>query len=321
MSMRGQGVNNHGHSSSSSSPRRHMPTTSGEGGPHPIKRLLLGAVVSGLLLAVLAASGFFDGRGGASVGGKAAGGSGGGSGGGKKGLRGGIASFANAGDGTKVFVRREGVDHHKARVLVVPSLEPFRRRNIHHFDKHDPEGRLLPPGAAAAAAGKATARAKKAAEAEQTDSAVPVDEADFHEEERRVVTPHAEDVLNLSPSEEELGKEALVLPEAYRTTGVVKRFHSITGVDKYHHFDVNDYFGSSVTSMGADKATGLTTLAVGAPGALENSGMVYFLTLQKNGQVESYSYLTNADNSLGEFWTSNVALGWTVENIGDLDGA
>jgi hypothetical protein len=313
-----------------------MSVTTGEGGPSGLKRLLLGATVSGLIFVVLAATGFFDGRGGASVGGGSGSGSGsgsigervgvlglgggGGGGGGKKGLRGGSAAFANAGDGSKVFVRESAVEHHKAHVLVVPSLEPFARRNVHHFDKHDPEGRLLGKQQ------KETARAKKAAQAEAEDTAVPVDEAEYHEEERRVVSPPAEDVLKLDVEDEERAKQqaqaqALVLPEAFRTTGVVKRFHSITGVDKYHHFDVNDYFGSSVTKMGADEATGLTTLAVGAPGALENSGMVYFLTLQKDGQVESYSYLTNADNGLGEFWTSNVALGWTVENIGDLDGA
>lgn len=291
--------------------------TTGEGGPHPVKRLLLGAAVSGLLFVVLAASGFFDGRGGASVASKGAGA--------KKGLRGGTAVFANPGDGSRVFVRAAAEDHHKARVLVVPSLEPFTRRNVHHFDRHDPEGRLLPPEArsklAAGNANKAqTARGHKAAAAAREDTGVPVEDAEFHEEDRRAVVPPAEDVLKLYPGPGE-GKQTLVLPEAFRTTGVVKRFHSITGVDKYHHFDVNDYFGSSVTKMGTDKATGLTTLAVGAPGALENSGMVYFLTLQKNGQVESYSYLTNADHGLGDFWTSNVALGWTVENIGDLDGA
>ena len=292
--------------------------TTGSGGPHPVKRLLLGAVVSGLLFAVLAASGFFDGRGGASVADKGAGA------GVKKGLRGGTSVFANPGDGSRVFVREAAVDHHKSRVLVVPSLEPFKRRNVHHFDRHDPEGRLLFPEAKAKQQTQAqakTARAKKAAEAAEEDSAVPVEDAEFHEEDRRSATAPAEDVLHLYPGPGEEGKQALVLPEAFRTTGVVKRFHSITGVDKYHHFDVNDYFGSSVTKMGTDKATGLTTLAVGAPGALENSGMVYFLTLQKNGQVESYSYLTNADHGLGDFWTSNVALGWTVENIGDLDGA
>lgn len=304
------------------SPRRQtvVSTTRGEGGPRPWTRVLLGAVVSGLLLAVLASTGFFDGRGkdGTSSSAGSVGASSFSTTGAKKGLRGGAASIVNAGDGTAVFVRQSVVDHHKARVLVVPSLEHFTRRNVHHFDKHDPEGRLLPPNA------KQTARARAAEHAQQEDTALHVDEVDVNDnEDRRVVSPPADDVLNVfvKPGEQDGGsKQALLLPEAFRTAGVVKRFHSITGVDKYHRFDVNDYFGSSVTRMGTDKVTGLTTLAVGAPGAQENSGMVYFLTLQKNGQVESYSYLNNVGNSLGGFWTSNVALGWTVENVGDLDG-
>lgn len=196
---------------------------------------------------------------------------------------------------------------------MIPALEPFKRRNIHHYDKHDPNGRLIPS--------IQTSRAKKVMKAEEEDSVVPIEDAEhLVDSERRQVNPSAEEVMNMyhpvNPEEEKL---ALVLPKSFKTSGVVKSYHSITGVDKYHHFDVNDYFGSSVTKIGHD-AKGLTTLAVGAPGALENSGMIYFLTLQKDGQVESYSYLTNADDSLGEFWTSNVALGWTVENIGDLDG-
>ena len=109
-----------------------------------------------------------------------------------------------------------------------------------------------------------------------------------------------------------------MLPPPFITSGVVKKVESITGVDKYHKFDVNDYFGSSITKMGTKD--GITTLAVGAPGALDNSGVIYFMSLNSNGSVNGYSYLTNADDFLGQYWAPNVALGWAVENIGDVDG-
>lgn len=43
-------------------------------------------------------------------------------------------------------------------------------------------------------------------------------------------------------------------------------------------------------------------------------------------QIESYTYLTHEDaahqgGDLAHFWGPNTALGWAVENIGDLDGA
>lgn len=143
--------------------------------------------------------------------------------------------------------------------------------------------------------------------------------------------------------------------------------HGCAGVDQYHHFDVNDYFGSSVTLMKSQPH--VVTVAVGAPGespiqsqrlnqlseclspretlhspvapsspdgrltplplryvlipltgALENSGVIYFLNINSDGGVESYTYLSSADDSLGDYWGPNVALGWTVENIGDIDG-
>jgi len=116
-----------------------------------------------------------------------------------------------------------------------------------------------------------------------------------------------------------------MLPPPFTTSGVVRRvgsiisiIESITGVDKYHKFDVNDYFGSSITKM--NRKDEVTTLAVGAPGALDNSGVIYFMSLANNGTVAGYSYLTNSDDFLGQYWAPNVALGWAVENIGDVDG-
>ncbi len=293
----------------------------------PLKRFLLGATVSLVFFGSLYLAGFFDGS--ALAAGKRPGGKARRMGVGVTGakvrsasLRGtmgdvgpaaGPAAVAAALTGGFLAPSSANADHHKPRVLMIPSLEPFARRNIHHYDKHDPTNKLS--GGKAPPAGS---REQMKQQAEEEDTAIPVDEVEADEDlERRKPTLMAEDVMKMDTDPD---KMALVLPASYKTTGVVKNFHSITGVDKYHHFDVNDYFGSSVTKMGSDKDKGLTTLAVGAPGALENSGMIYFLTLQKDGQVEGYSYLTNADDSLGEYWTSNVALGWTVENIGDLDG-
>jgi hypothetical protein len=48
--------------------------------------------------------------------------------------------------------------------------------------------------------------------------------------------------------------------------------------------------------------------------------VIYFLNINSDGGVESYTYLSSADDSLGDYWGPNVALGWTVENIGDIDG-
>eukprot|EP00952_Eustigmatos_sp_NYUAD-ZCMA_P004405 19382-Eustigmatos_ZCMA.PRE.1 len=31
---------------------------------------------------------------------------------------------------------------------MVPALEPFSRRNVHHYSRHDPKGKLLPADAA-----------------------------------------------------------------------------------------------------------------------------------------------------------------------------
>ena len=49
-------------------------------------------------------------------------------------------------------------------------------------------------------------------------------------------------------------------------------------------------------------------------------------TPNKYPQIESYTYLTHEDaahqgGDLAHFWGPNTALGWAVENIGDLDGA
>lgn len=292
----------------------------------PAKRFLLGASVSLVLIGTLFVIGFFDNRAMSSpststthrrsAGVRPAS------------LRGTVgdigpaagpaaaASLASTLTGGVLFPRSEDVDHHKPRVMMIPSLKSFSRRNVHHYDTHDPNGRLS--GGKSAVKPPAGSRGKKRRESKEEDTAVHVEDVDIDDDgKRRSASPDAEDILNIEHASDKL---AVVLPHEYETTGVVSHFHSITGVDSNHNFDVNDYFGSSVTSLGGTPGTGLTTLAVGAPGALENSGMIYFLDLEKDGKVKNYTYLTNKDSSLGDHWTSNVALGWTVENIGDLDG-
>lgn len=40
-----------------------------------------------------------------------------------------------------------------------------------------------------------------------------------------------------------------------------------------------------MANMGHDARTGLSTLAVGAPGALDTAGVLYFLSVDKEGEV------------------------------------
>lgn len=42
-----------------------------------------------------------------------------------------------------------------------------------------------------------------------------------------------------------------------------------------------------MTHMGHDTRTGLSALAVGAPGALDTAGVLYFLSVDKEGEVRA----------------------------------
>lgn len=59
-------------------------------------------------------------------------------------LRGTMGVVLLAGKGSRI--EKGKVDHHHARVLLVPSLEPFSRRNVHHYRTHDAQGKLAPLG-------------------------------------------------------------------------------------------------------------------------------------------------------------------------------
>ena len=92
----------------------------------------------------------------------------------KRGLRGGEAVIGGGSDtittddGTKIVTHK--VSHHKTRVIMVTSLEPFQRRNTHHYKKHDAKGKLV--------------SSKEHRQAQ----AIHVDDIDSHDERR---APHA----------------------------------------------------------------------------------------------------------------------------------
>jgi uncharacterized membrane protein YedE/YeeE len=108
------------------------------------KSLLLGACAVGGLFGLLAVTGFLSPRnGGGSSAQSAAYTKSGIMAGPRRSLRG-RAAVVLASGGKRI--ERGKVDHHHARVLLVPSLEPFTRRNVHHYREHDAKGRLVPPG-------------------------------------------------------------------------------------------------------------------------------------------------------------------------------
>jgi len=168
---------------------------------------------------------------------------------------------------------------------------------------------------------------------------IHVDEMEDFVEERREYVRHPDDVLMRREEymEHDAGLDELFaeirLPFPFITTGDSHKVTTAHGIDDHHDAEAHDYFGSSMTNMGKDAKTGLTTLAVGAPGALDTSGIIYFLDVNPEGEVENYTYLTHEDfeGAVGEgvgggrqgkkrIWGPNTALGWALENVGDLDG-
>ena len=84
----------------------------------------------------------------------------------------------------------------------------------------------------------------------------------------------------------------------------------------------NDYFGSSVTSLGDLDGDGVTDLAVGAAGDNTNGtfrGAVHILFMDTDGTVKSSTKI--ADNTNGGPTLSNGdRFGFSVTSLGDLDG-
>lgn len=164
-----------------------------------------------------------------------------------------------------------------------------------------------------------------------THRGIHVDDMEYFAEERREYVRHPTDVMmrrddrwNREEDFEEHPPEAHFEPP-FKTTGESHHVNTLHGIDDHSQFDSHDYFGSSMVNLGKDKKTGLTTLVVGAPGALDTSGVLYFMNVDEDGHVDSYTYLTNEDfharvGAVNDHWGANTALGWSIENIGDLDG-
>ncbi|KAM3569185.1 hypothetical protein VYU27_008712 [Nannochloropsis oceanica] len=238
----------------------------------------------------------------------------------KRSLRGSVTNSVITSEGTRIL--QTAVDHHHSRVIFVPAREPFSRRNIHHFAKH---------GEAVGMGGHRN----------ETDNvrAIHVDDMEEFVEERREYVRHPDDVLmrreDYVDHDVELDEllEEVKLPFPFISTGGSHKVVTAHGIDDHHDAEAHDYFGSSMTNMGKNAKTGLTTIAVGAPGALDTSGIVYFVEVNAEGEVEDYTYLTHEDfeEAVNEEmrgrrqgknggWGPNTALGWALENVGDLDG-
>ena len=183
----------------------------------------------------------------------------------------------------KVSVHRE-----KPRVIKIRSIDKFRRRGKHHQSLSDHV---------------------KASE----DGPVTLDIKSDTNGLRRVYRTEDTDRKALLPVKH--------FPDDFITTGSISFVKSIKGMKNYNHFDPDDFMGSSMTYMGIDSKTGLNVVAVSAPGAMDKSGVVYFLRLKSDGTIDSYTYI-DGDEALQKHdsYANDIGFGWSITNIGDLNG-
>lgn len=117
---------------------------------------------------------------------------------------------------------------------------------------------------------------------------------------------------------------------AYRTGGIyalfmnsdgtVKEFTRITGSENGGptlYYD--DYFGSSVASIGDLDGDGVVDLAVGAAGFGSYAGAEFVLLMNSDGTVRHSSRIANASQIDSTILASRF-IGRSVANLGDLDG-
>jgi len=138
-----------------------------------------------------------------------------------------------------------------------------------------------------------------------------------------------EDLDNIADSANQLkgylnpqrkAKQDYRLPRGYGITGKVSSFSTI---EEFEHieFDEEDHFGQSLAVLGDINKDGYVDVAIGAPGADFYTGAIYIASLNKNGQVVSYRYISpTAMMDQWNVWGEQDAMGYALENIGDLDG-
>lgn len=189
----------------------------------------------------------------------------------------------------KVSVHRE-----KPRVIKIRSIMEFQRRGKHH---------------------KSLSDHVKASE----DGPVELDISSDTSGLRRI--------YYFGDGEDETREKALSpveqLPNEFSTTGSISFLKSIKGMKGYNHFEIDDFMGSSMTYMGIDKITGLNVVAVSAPGAMDKAGVVYFLRLESDGKINSYTYIDGDQAQLKygeENYQADIGFGWSITNVGDVNG-
>ena len=87
--------------------------------------------------------------------------------------------------------------------------------------------------------------------------------------------------------------------------------------------DDGDYFGTSVANMGDLDGDEVSDLAVGAYGDDDGGnyrGAVWILFLNSNGTVKSHQKISDTDGVFTGVLGDSDFFGYSVENIGDLDG-